>query len=133
MEALPQASSAGLNSFLHAKLVNGIDYFLEITGFQQALEKAAIVITGEGSIDEQTLNGKGPFGVALRAKAKGIPVIGLAGKVPLAENIKLQNYFDVLIAVGNEPTDIQTALEGTQQNLIRTSKAIGESIGHVKN
>jgi glycerate kinase len=36
----------------------------EITGFEKELKKADMVITGEGSIDERTLQGKGPFGVA---------------------------------------------------------------------
>ena len=57
--------------------MNGIDYFLEATGFEKELEKADIVITGEGSIDEQTLQGKGPFGVAKRAKEFSLPVIGI--------------------------------------------------------
>jgi glycerate kinase len=76
-------AAAGLYAFLNAKLVNGIDHFLELTGFDEALEKADLVITGEGSIDEQTLQGKGPFGVAYKAKQKGLAVVGLAGKVPL--------------------------------------------------
>ena len=63
--------------------MKGIDCFLDITGFEDALQKADLVITGEGSIDEQTVRGKGPFGVALRARAKNIPVIGLAGRVAL--------------------------------------------------
>jgi glycerate kinase len=42
-----------------------------------------MVITGEGSIDEQTLQGKGPFGVAKRAKEFSLPVIAFAGRVPL--------------------------------------------------
>src|SRR6478736_5706839 len=76
-------AAAGLFAFVNAKLENGIEYFLDLTGFDKALEKADLVITGEGSIDEQTLQGKGPFGVANRAKQKNIPVIGLAGKIPL--------------------------------------------------
>jgi len=63
-------ASAGLFTFLDAKLVNGIEHFLVLTGFEKSLEKANLVITGEGSIDEQTLQGKGPFGVAQLAKEK---------------------------------------------------------------
>src|SRR5437764_946736 len=60
-------TAAGLHAFLNARLVNVIDYFLELTDFDKALRKADVVITGEGSIDEQTLSGKGPFGVARRS------------------------------------------------------------------
>ena len=121
-------AAAGLYAHINAKLVNGIDYLLQLTNFDQSLQKSDLLITGEGSIDEQTLNGKGPFGVASRAKAKGIPFIGLAGKIPAANNQKLNEYFNVLMAIGNEPSDIETALVRTEENLIRTAKGIGEML-----
>ncbi|HEY6902496.1 MAG TPA: glycerate kinase [Puia sp.] len=117
--------SSGMHTFLGAQLVSGIDYFLQITGFEEALQNADIVITGEGSIDEQTLQGKGPYGVAHRAKAHGLPVIGLAGKIPLEKNTALGKYFDVLLSVGNEPAALERALQTTTQNLTRTAEAIG--------
>lgn len=121
-------ASAGLYAFLNAKIVNGIEHFLELTGFDNALEKADLVITGEGSIDEQTLQGKGPFGVAYRAKLKNIPVIALAGKVPLEKNESLQKYFDVLLAIGQQPIDLSVALAATEKNLIRTADNLGNLI-----
>jgi glycerate kinase len=117
-------AAAGLSAFLNAELVNGIDYFLQLTDFEKALRKSDIVITAEGSIDEQTLKGKGPFGVALRAKKNGKKVIGLAGKVPLQLS-DLQQYFDVMLAIGNEPADMQTAMKDTAANLIRTAMQAG--------
>ncbi|MDB5019658.1 MAG: glycerate kinase [Pedobacter sp.] len=119
-------AAAGIYAFLNAKLLNGIDYFLDITNFDKVLENADLVITGEGSVDEQTLQGKGPFGVAIRAKAKNVPLIGMAGKIPLDVNEKLSSYFKVLIAIGNEPTDISTALNRTEENLTRTAMQIAE-------
>jgi len=118
-------AAAGLYAFLNAKLVNGIDHFLELTGFDEALENTDLVITGEGSIDAQTLQGKGPFGVAYRAKLKGLPVIGLAGKVPKAPDPNLEKYFDVLMAIGNQPTDLPEALASTYGNLVRSSVQLG--------
>jgi len=122
-------AAAGLYGLLNATLVGGIDYFLDITGFDQSLAKADIVITGEGSIDEQTLRGKGPMGVAVRAKKMGITVIGLAGKVPLAPSTELKRYFDVLLAIGNEPCALADALQNTAANLSRTAAGIGRLIG----
>lgn len=118
-------AAAGLYAFLNAKLVNGIDYFLHLTGFDIALQKADLLITGEGSIDRQTLQGKGPFGVASRAKNKGIPVIGLAGKIPLVEDAELTKFFDVLMPIGNEPAELAEAFENTKDNLIRSGREIG--------
>lgn len=118
-------AAAGLYAFLNARLVNGINYYLQITEFDQALKNADLVVTGEGSIDEQTLHGKGPFGVARRAKKRGMPVIGVAGKIPLESHAGLSKYFDVLLPIGNEPCDIASAMMGTKDNLVRTSEQIG--------
>jgi glycerate kinase len=120
--------AAALNVYCNAKLVNGIDYFLSITSFDEALVKADVVITGEGKIDEQTLEGKGPFGVAVKAKEKNIPVVGVAGSVPLKINTQLQKYFDVLLSINNDVTDLKAAIENTQANLVRTGKMIGDLI-----
>jgi glycerate 2-kinase len=117
--------AAGLHAFLNAKLVNGIDYFLDATGFDIELEKANLLITGEGSFDTQTLQGKGPFGVAKRAKEMSIPVIGLAGKVPLKPDKLLQEYFDILLPISHEAMDIETALGCAYDNLVRTAQALG--------
>ncbi|NRF37529.1 glycerate kinase [Pedobacter sp. LMG 31643] len=121
-------AAAGLYAFLNARLVNGIDHFLSLTDFNSALERADLVITGEGSIDEQTLQGKGPFGVAYHAKLKGLPVVAFAGKVPLEPNVNLQAYFDVLMPIGNQPQDLATALASTADNLARTAETLGNML-----
>ncbi len=58
----------------------GIELLLELVGFAQQLLGAELVITGEGSLDEQTLHGKAPAGVADAARAAGIPVVAVAGR-----------------------------------------------------
>ncbi|MEA5403775.1 glycerate kinase [Arcicella sp. DC2W] len=116
--------SAGLASLLNAKLVNGIDAFLSLTGFDEALKRNDIVITGEGSLDSQTMQGKGPFGIAERAKALNIPVIGLAGRVPLEDAEALKSHFEVVFVIGNEPTELKNAIENTAENLTRTAEQI---------
>nr|WP_294794620.1 glycerate kinase [uncultured Mucilaginibacter sp.] len=120
-------ATAGIHAYLNARLVNGIEYFLQLTGFDHSLQKADIVITGEGSIDNQTLQGKGPFGVAVMAKRYNLPVIGVAGKVPLDDDKDLRKYFDVLQAIGNGPADMSTAIQDTLANLVR----MGTEIGHM--
>ncbi len=118
-------AAAGLFGLLSARLVDGIDYFLEITGFDEALNRTDGVITGEGSIDEQTVLGKGPFGVASRAKLRGIPVIGLAGSVPRSSSPELRKYFDALLAIGHAPFALPEALQHTREDLARTAEQVG--------
>jgi glycerate 2-kinase len=117
--------AAALHTFLHAQLVNGIQYFLEITKFDDALNNADIIITGEGSLDTQTLQGKGPFGVAQKAKERNLPVIGIAGRVPLMPDEQLDQYFDVLLSINNEAANLSTAMQHTYENLVRTARSLG--------
>jgi glycerate kinase len=58
----------------------GIDLVLDLVGFHKVLPGARLVITGEGSLDRQTLHGKAPAGVAAAARAAGIPVVAVAGR-----------------------------------------------------
>jgi glycerate kinase len=125
--------AAGLHTFLDADLVNGIDYFLQITGFEKELIKAKMVITGEGSIDLQTLHGKGPLGVAKKAKEFSLPVIGMAGKVSTERS--LRQYFDQLISINEDEADPETAIKNTFTNLERTAQRLGDllSLSSVQN
>jgi glycerate kinase len=58
----------------------GIDVVLDLAGFAGHLAGADLVVTGEGSLDAQTLHGKAPAGVAARARAAGVPVVAVAGR-----------------------------------------------------
>jgi glycerate kinase len=117
--------AASLYAILNAQLNDGADYFLKLVDFDSALGKSNCLITGEGSIDEQTLKGKGPAGAAARAKKMNIPVLGLAGKLPLSLSDEFFEYFDALWAIGNEPSSLQSAYESTSANLFRTAFSIG--------
>ncbi|MGJ7029607.1 glycerate kinase [Niabella hirudinis] len=120
--------AAGLSAFCEVAIVKGIDYFLKKINFGQELEGADWVITGEGSIDYQTLDGKAPFGVAAMAKQKGIPVIGVAGKVPEAANPELQAYFQWLLSINEQPMAIEEAIRQTQPNLVKAGLKIGTAL-----
>jgi glycerate 2-kinase len=73
----------GALAALGARMRPGVDVILELIGFDQHLAEAGLVITGEGAIDEQTLHGKGPAGVAARAVEAGVPVVAIAGRCQL--------------------------------------------------
>ncbi|GAA3986080.1 glycerate kinase [Streptomyces plumbiresistens] len=85
--ASPGAGAAGGIGYgallLGARFRPGIEVMLEVLGFGPALEKATLVITGEGSLDEQTLHGKAPAGVAAAARAQGKEVIAVCGRLAL--------------------------------------------------
>jgi glycerate kinase len=68
---------------LGASFRPGIEVMLDVLGFAPALERATLVITGEGSLDEQTLHGKAPAGVAAAARAADKEVIAVCGRLAL--------------------------------------------------
>ncbi len=69
----------GLVAFCNAQLKSGIDAVLDIIDFESKIKDASLIITGEGSIDGQTKEGKVPVGVAKRAG--NIPVIAIVGEI----------------------------------------------------
>jgi len=72
-------------AFLGARMCPGIEYLLDLVSFGTRLHGARLVITGEGSLDAQTLRGKTPAGVAraVAARDPGIPVVAVAGRCTL--------------------------------------------------
>ncbi|MGA2547351.1 MAG: glycerate kinase [Rectinemataceae bacterium] len=86
MESLPGAGAAGglgggLVAFTGARLKSGIEAILDLIRFDEYLEGADLVVTGEGAIDGQTRFGKVPVGVASRARNRGVPVVALVGEI----------------------------------------------------
>lgn len=71
----------GLMRFARAHLESGFEIVAGALALASQIAQADLVITGEGSLDVQTLGGKGPAGVAGMARAAGVPVIGIAGKI----------------------------------------------------
>ena len=72
---------AGCVALLSGTMQSGIDAVLDVTGFDRQLEGADLVITGEGRIDSQSADGKVVSGVARRTRAKGMPLIAIAGGI----------------------------------------------------
>lgn len=85
--AAPGAGAAGGIGYgalvLGARFRPGIEVMLDVLGFGPALDRATLVITGEGSLDEQTLHGKAPAGVAAAARAEGREVVAVCGRLAL--------------------------------------------------
>ena len=85
---LPGAGAAGgvgyaALALLGARMRPGIEVVLEMSHFAELVADAALVITGEGSLDRQTLLGKTPAGVAAAAAAAGVPVVAVCGRALL--------------------------------------------------
>jgi glycerate kinase len=82
----------GLMSFCGAKIRPGFDVVAESIGFESKMHDVDIVITGEGSLDRQTLEGKTPAGVAQLARKLGKRVFAVVGRA--SEDRQAREIFD---------------------------------------
>ncbi|WP_410664222.1 glycerate kinase [Amycolatopsis sp. lyj-84] len=78
--------AAGAIAGLGASVESGFQLIAGLTGVAGAIESADLVITGEGSLDEQSLDGKAPAGIAARAQEHSVPLMVLAGRIQLDES-----------------------------------------------
>ncbi len=101
---------AGLTAFLGARLKRGIEIVTETTRLGDKMKGAALVITGEGRTDFQTLFGKTPMGVASVAKSLGIPVVVISGSVAEDARGLYAHGIDALMSIAKGPCTIEEAI-----------------------
>jgi glycerate kinase len=115
--------AVALKTFFNAQMESGVDFLLSNMGFEEKIKNAELLITAEGRVDAQTLQGKGPYGVASKARQYGVPTIILAGK---AEDIdQLNSGFSAVFSITNGPTTLEHAMKKTARDLEITSTQIG--------
>lgn len=105
----------GLLTFCRATIRSGFELVAEILQLETAIATADLVLTGEGSLDGQTLEGKGPAGVAALARRCGKPVIAFGGRV--AQDPRLDTLFDAVLPIADRPMPLEEALASGQQLL----------------
>jgi glycerate kinase len=93
-----------LLSFCLASTRPGFDLVAEVTGLEQAVRKADLVITGEGCLDAQTLHGKGPARVGEMARRFGKPVAAIGGMVDPPAEKALRSRFHAVIGACTQET-----------------------------
>lgn len=89
---------AAMSAFLGASLLPGCQLMLEAIDFDSIIEGADLIITGEGSLDAQTLMGKTPYGILCCAKSRNIPVIAIGGKVECRDILLKAGFAEVYSA-----------------------------------
>ncbi|HSP45889.1 MAG TPA: glycerate kinase [Chthoniobacterales bacterium] len=103
----------GLMTFCRARVESGFDIVGKFVGLKSAIEEADVVITGEGGLDDQTLEGKAPAGVARMARQLGKPVFAIVGSC--SETAASRALFDavLVLACGDISTDHAVARAAT--------------------
>ena len=120
----PGAGAAGglgyaFLQYMNADCRSGIDLLLDTIHFDDLLQNADLVITGEGSADRQTLMGKLPFGILQRAQRHHIPVMLIAGRIA-DEQLLLAAGFSRVACINppNLPLEIALQPSTAKENII---------------
>lgn len=98
-------------SICKAKFKEGIFKIMDLINLEEIVKTADLVITGEGRIDNQSVFGKAPVGIAKIAKKYNIPVIAVVGSS--ARDLKeiYKNGIDLVLDIINEPMPLETAMK----------------------
>ncbi len=128
LAASPGAGAAGGIGFgallVGARFRPGIEVMLDVLGFASALERADLVITGEGSLDEQTLHGKAPAGVAAAARAAGKDVVAVCGRLALPPEVLGRAGIRRAYALTDLEPDVAVCIADAGPILERTAERI---------
>lgn len=127
--ALPGAGAAGgfgagAVAFLQAKLQSGIDTVLKLTKFEKQIQFADLVITGEGKLDQQSLQGKVISGIAKRTFPYHIPTVAIVGDI--GEDIAsiYQMGISAVFSINQVAIPFSESKKRSKQDLARTTENI---------
>ncbi|MBW9209086.1 glycerate kinase [Mumia sp. zg.B53] len=128
LRQVPGAGAAGGVGFaalsvLGAETRSGAELVLDLVGLDAALAGADLVVTGEGSFDEQTLRGKAPAVVAARAARQGVPVVVVCGRTTLSETQARQAGFAGVHALQELEADLERCIAEAPALLQRAGAA----------
>ena len=95
---------------LRARVRPGVDVVLDLVGFEHLLATACLVVTGEGSLDEQSLGGKAPLGVLRAAQAHGVPTVVVAGRCTLDPGVLARAGFQAVHILQDRQPDLAACI-----------------------
>ncbi len=116
LKDVPGAGAAGglgmgLLAFTGAQLKTGVEAVLDTVNFDGKLQKADIVITGEGRIDGQSVYGKVPMGVAKRALKYGKPTLAIVGSIGAGSEALYEHGISSILTIVNGPMTLEESME----------------------
>lgn len=117
---------AGCVAFINAQLRSGVDIVLQYSRADEYVQQADVVITGEGKIDEQTLNGKLIAGITQLGARYQKPVIAVCGTLALTTQQLKQLGLTAAFSILQKPMTLQEASENAFDLLTQTSFSIAQ-------
>lgn len=115
-------------TYLQAEFRSGVEVIAELNQLTAKIQGADWVITGEGKFDEQTLNGKTPFGVAKIAQATNVPVIVIAGTLGQNYQALYQHGITAAFSLTSGPTSLEEACQNAAELILARTTDIARLI-----
>ena len=120
----------GLIAFAQARLVSGFDLVADAIALEEQIQSADLIITGEGKMDEQSLAGKGPIGVAKLALEKGKPCLAIAGG--MEESVDWASYFCAHAALSETGQSLSDLIANAEKYLVDTANLLAENVSKMQ-
>jgi glycerate kinase len=120
--------AAAMVVFLKGALRPGVEIVGDAVGLDAAVRDADLVVTGEGRIDGQTVNGKTPMGVANIARRHGKPVVAIGGSLAADAGAVHAHGIDVVVAAVARPCSVAEALAAAGANVRRAARNLAAAL-----
>lgn len=104
----------GILAFLNVELKGGIDIVIDITGLEDKIKGADLIITGEGMMDYQTKFGKTPYGVCILGNKNNIPVVAIAGGLGREYKSLYELGFKSIFSIVDKPMSLENAIKDSK-------------------
>ena len=130
---IPGAGAAGglawgLMKFVNARLRPGFEIVADAINLSQRIAKTDLVFTGEGSLDAQSLEGKGPIGVARLAKMHRKKVIAIAGQI--SNEVRESGFIDISCALSDRGLPLEELIEHAAEFIEQEAQALIEKLNY---
>lgn len=121
--------AATLAAYLNAELVSGTEYLMGVVCMAEKVASADFVFTAEGRLDEQTLKGKGPHGLALLANENSKPVVCFTGAIQQGFNQDNFPMFQAVVALPNRPMNLNDSIANAAELLEYQAMQVARLLG----
>jgi glycerate kinase len=113
-------------ALLNAEIRPGIELILDLIDFDRRVVGADLVVTGEGSLDQQSLAGKAPIGVARAAASAGVRVVAVAGRLQLSPQALREAGISAAYALTDMEPDLDRCIANASSLLHRVGAQIAK-------
>ncbi|MGB1449056.1 MAG: glycerate kinase [Flavobacteriaceae bacterium] len=117
-------TAAGIHAFFNAKLTPGFDLLASLLDLEKEIKKADLILTAEGKIDAQSLQGKVPVSVARLAKKHLIACIGLVGKIEGELSPLYRAGFSGIFSIQNGPMTLEESMAQSEELLEKSAAQV---------